>query len=184
MLNSILKTRYALSVEIISSESVPNAPLLSPYWPILSTAPPIAILAHLVYSSSYRQTGPSCLQLPLYRSRVRPPDLLFTGIQQGDPLGLVLFAMAVDEVASSLSSKINIWYLDDATLGGPGESVFVDVRKCVTELKMIGLEVSPSKCEVIIMSYPFDEFTELVTTLASDLPGLKRIELTDMELLG
>ena len=37
---------------------------------------------------------------------------------------------------------------------------------------------------VINMSYPVDEFTELVTTLASDLPGLKRTEFADMELLG
>ena len=92
--------------------------------------------------------------------------------------------MAVDEVAPSLSSEINIWCLDDATLGGAAESVFADVRKCVTDLKKIGLEVSPSKCEVINMSYPVDVFTELVTTLMSDLPGLKRTELADMELLG
>ena len=92
--------------------------------------------------------------------------------------------MAVDEVASSLSSKINIWHLDDATLGGQAESVFAIVRKCATEWKKIGLQINPSKCEIINNSYPVDEFTELVTTLASDLPGLKRTELVDMELLG
>ena len=92
--------------------------------------------------------------------------------------------MAVEQVASSLSSEINIWYLDDATLGGPTESVFADIRKCVTEFKKIGLEVNQSKCEGINMCYPVDEFTELMTTLASDLPGLKRTELADMELLG
>ena len=69
--------------------------------------------------------------------------------------------MTVCEVASSLSSKINMWYLDDDTLGGPVMSVFADVGKCVTELKQIGLEVIPSKCEVINMSLPVDEFTEL-----------------------
>ena len=81
--------------------------------------------------------------------------------------------MAVDAVASSLSSEINIWYLADATLGGPAESVFADVCKCVTELKKIYLEFNPSKCEVINMSYPVDEFTELVRTLTSDLSCLK-----------
>ena len=92
--------------------------------------------------------------------------------------------MAVDDVASSLSSEINIWYFDDATLGGPAESVFADVRKCVTELKKIGLEVNPSKCEVINMNYPVEEFTELVTILASDHRGLKRTKPADMKLLG
>ena len=33
------------------------------------------------------------------------------------------------------------------------------------------------------MSYPVDELTELVTALASDLPGLRRTKLADMELL-
>ena len=75
-----------------------------------------------------------------------------TGIQQGDPLVPDLFAMAVDEVASSLSSEINVWHLDNATLDGSAESVFADVRTCVTELKKIGLEVNSSKCEVINMS--------------------------------
>ena len=92
--------------------------------------------------------------------------------------------MADDQVASSQSSEINIWYLDDATLGGPAESVSADVRKCFTELKKNGLEINPSKCEVINMGYPVDEFTELVTALESDLPGLKITELADMELLG
>ena len=60
---------------------------------------------------------------------------------------------------------------------------FADVHKCATELR-IGHEVSPSRCELINMSYPVDEFTGLVTTLASDLPGLKRTGLADMELIG
>ena len=92
--------------------------------------------------------------------------------------------MAVNKVASSLSSKINIWYLDETTLGSPAESVFADIRKCVTELKKMGLKDNPAKCEIINMSYPVNEFTELVMTLASDLPGLKILKLADMELLS
>ena len=72
----------------------------------------IARLAYLAYSP------PSTVLASSH------PICSTTGIQQGDPLGPVLFAMAVDEVASSLSAKINIWYLGDATLGGPAESVF------------------------------------------------------------
>ena len=56
------------------------------------------------------------------------------------------------------------------------------LKKYVTELKKIGLKVNPSMCEISV-SYPVDEFTELVTSLASDLPGLKGTELADMELL-
>ena len=166
-------------------------PLLSPDWPILPTAPPIARLAHLAYNPSHRQTGPSCLQplpssdwpiLPTAPPIARLAHLAYsspstvlasshpicsaTGIQQADPLGPVLFAMAVDEVASSQSSKKHIWYLDDATSSGQAESVFADVKKCVTELKKIGLKGNPSKCDVINMRYQVDEFTKLVMTLA------------------
>ena len=47
-----------------------------------------------------------------------------TGVQQGDQIGPVLFAIAVDEIARSVRSPINIWYLADATIGGPVE-IFV-----------------------------------------------------------
>ena len=49
---------------------------------------------------------------------------------------------------------------------------------------MIGLEVNPSKCEIINTSHPVDEFTEIVTTSASDPLGVKRTERADMEILG
>ena len=39
---------------------------------------------------------------------------------------------------------------------------------------MISLEDNHSKCEIIDMSYPKDEFTDLVMILASDLPGRKK----------
>ena len=45
------------------------------------------------------------------------------GIQQGDPLGPALFALAVDKIAKDMSSELNIWYLDDATIGGQAISV-------------------------------------------------------------
>ena len=161
-------------------------------------APPIARLAHLAYSSPpiARSTHLAYSSPPIARLAhfaYSSPSIVLasghqicsaTGIQQGDLLGPVLLAMAVDEVASSLSSEINIWYLDDVTLGGKAEAVFADVHKCVTDLKKVGLVVYPSECDVTNMSYPVDEFTELVPELASDLPGLKRTEPADMELHG
>ena len=54
--------------------------------------------AHLAYSS------PSTVRTSGY------PICSATVVQQGDPLNPVLFAMAVNQVASSLSSEINIWY--------------------------------------------------------------------------
>ena len=58
------------------------------------------------------------------------------------------------------------------------------IYECVTELKKIGLEDNRSKCETIIISYPVDEFTELVKTASSDHSAIKKTELAAMKLLG
>ena len=71
-----------------------------------------------------------------------------TGVQQSDPLGPVLFAMAVGELARSVKSPMNIWHLEDATIGGPMESVCEDLRRIIPMLSDIGLEVNPSKSKV------------------------------------
>ena len=41
------------------------------------------------------------------------------GIQQGDPLGPFLFSLVIQELVKSCESPLNIFYLDDGTLGGP-----------------------------------------------------------------
>ena len=46
-----------------------------------------------------------------------------SGVQQGDPLGPALFSLSIHSLASSLSSKVNIWYLDDGIIGGSTEEV-------------------------------------------------------------
>lgn len=49
-----------------------------------------------------------------------------------------------------LASELNIWYLDDGTLGGDPETVFEDFKLLIEECKKIGLEVNPSKFEVFL----------------------------------
>ena len=68
-----------------------------------------------------------------------------TGVQQGDPIGPLLFAHAVDQIANGVASELNVWYLDDATIGGSPESVLSDVQRCVTGLKRMGLIVNSKK---------------------------------------
>ena len=47
------------------------------------------------------------------------------GVQQGDPLGPFLFALAWHRVVRSLPSGLmmNVWYLDDGHVGGRPEEV-------------------------------------------------------------
>ena len=103
-----------------------------------------------------------------------------TGVQQGDPLGPVLFALAVDEIARGVRSPINIWYLDDATLGGPAESVCEDLRRIIPMLSDIGLEVNPTKSEVSNVSC--DNFQSVLLAIESALLGVTERE--DLCILG
>ena len=105
-----------------------------------------------------------------------------TGVQQGDPLGPALFAKAVDEVAYDVRSPINIWYLDDTTIGGPVESVCEDLHRIVPMLLDIGLVVNPSKSEVSNVSC--DNFQSVFLSIESALPGVSVTEREDLSILG
>ena len=45
------------------------------------------------------------------------------GVQQGDPLGPLLFCLAIHPILTSLSSDLVVGYLDDITLGGDEQTL-------------------------------------------------------------
>ena len=95
------------------------------------------------------------LNLPFSSTANRRQSLLLVsltssrGVQQGDPFDHLLFALAVDQIASGMESELNVWYPDDATISGSRESVLNDVQRCITGLMQIGLKVNPYKTEII-----------------------------------
>ena len=101
-----------------------------------------------------------------------------TGVQQGDPLGPVLFALAVDEIARSIRSPINISYMDDAKIGGPVENACEDLRRIIPMLTEIGLEVKPSKSEVSNVSC--DNIQCVLLAIESALYGVTVTEREDL----
>ena len=103
-----------------------------------------------------------------------------TGVQQGDPLGPVLFALAVDEIARSIRSPFNISYMDDATIGCPVESAYEDLRRKVPMLTEIGLEVNPSKSEVSNVSC--DNVQCVLLAIESALCGVTVTEREDLDI--
>ena len=102
------------------------------------------------------------------------------GVQQGDPLGPVFFALAVDGCTRSLKAPLNLWYLDDGTIAGPAETVAEDLRTLCTELPKLGLELNMSKCEV---TFKGDSPSE-ASAISSVLPDIKVVHAEDLELLG
>jgi len=81
-----------------------------------------------------------------------------TGMQQGDPLGPVLFSLAIHSLVKELVSTFNVWYLDDGTLGGSLQIVLADFNTILHQSSFLGLFLSISKCGVYLegaLSGPF-----------------------------
>jgi hypothetical protein len=74
------------------------------------------------------------------------------GIQQGDPLGPLLFCMAIHPLMLSCKSPLKIAYMDDITLGGAAAVVSDDVAMIKTEGTPKGLFLNVNKCEAITNS--------------------------------
>ena len=82
------------------------------------------------------------------------------GVQQGDPLGPILFALALDPVIQPLKSPLNLWFLDDGTIGGPTESVTTDLNSLFPSLRELGLDINPRKCEITHLDASDDTGTD------------------------
>ena len=95
------------------------------------------------------------------------------GIQQGDPLGPMPFCLGIHNLVSSLSSELNVFYLDDGTIGGDLRGLQEDLAR-----KSLGLVLNISKSEVISHN------TSSVSSLLSSLPDLQFIAIEHAQLLG
>ncbi|XP_049886857.1 uncharacterized protein LOC126381429 [Pectinophora gossypiella] len=125
----------------------------------------------------------------LYQVYHLPSNLFFdkslilsqVGAQQGDPLGPLTFSLVIQKVVTSMMSPLNVWYLDDGTLGGKPEVVKQDLDILLPRFRELGLEVNTSKCEFFgcgpasFSSLP--SFRDL-------LPGLKQVSRSTFSLLG
>jgi hypothetical protein len=126
----------------------------------------------------------------LYQS-YRFPSLLFfgnktisseVGVQQGDPCGPMSFSITVQPLVNNLLSKLNIWYLDDATLSDSPETVLNDFHTIIKMAAEIGLKVNTSKCEIFFCSQRID--SSIVSKFEKICPGIRITSKDDLQLLG
>ena len=99
--------------------------------------PELHPFVHLCYSKS---------------SHLRFCDFLLSsdkGAQQGDPLGPMLYCMSTLQLTRVISSELNIWYLDDGTIGGQIDDLCRDVTAVKSIGESVGLQLNESKCEII-----------------------------------
>ena len=78
-----------------------------------------------------------------------------SGVQQGDPLGPLLFCLVLQKVLSAIASDPNCfdllfhaWYIDDGVIAGPKQAV-VQALSIIQDLgPPLGLVINSSKCEL------------------------------------
>jgi len=75
------------------------------------------------------------------------------GVQQGDPLGPLLFCLAVHSLLLSLASDLTLGFLDDFTIGDPLASVAADVATVRSAGASLGLS-SKAMSYLALVTYP------------------------------
>jgi hypothetical protein len=101
----------------------------------------------------------------------RPSNLVFgaysisseTGVQQGDPLGPLLFSAAIQPIVDQLrrldvngkTLELTTFYLDDRFLAGDAEVVAAALRLVQLEGAAIGLQLQLGKCELVLPAGPY-----------------------------
>ena len=101
-----------------------------------------------------------------------------SGVQQGDPLGPLLFALAIRGISHGGFTGLSVWYLDDGTLGGEANLVATEIQRIKLEASRVGLSLNEVKCEAV-SAYP--EFIESARVV---LPDCAAVEIDDCVLLG
>ena len=71
------------------------------------------------------------------------------GIQQGDPIGPLLFCLSIHDLVSSLKSEYKIFYLDDGTIGGTLKDISADLSFIEEAAGQLGLCLNVAKSELI-----------------------------------
>ena len=70
------------------------------------------------------------------------------GVQQGDPLGPLLFCLSIHDMVSRIKSEFKVFYLDDGTLGGTVDDVLEDLNAIETAAGELGLSLNHAKSEI------------------------------------
>ena len=96
--------------------------------------------------------------LPFVHSAYSSPSILLwgdshvpsaEGIQQGDPVGPMLFCLTIHELVCNLLSKLKVFFLDDCTIGGNLEDLQTDLQRIEDQGQVLGLELNVDKSELI-----------------------------------
>ena len=143
----------------------------------------IALLRkHFPELSAWVEWTYSTDSLLTYGSRTLPSS---EGVQQGDPLGPLLFSLVMLEAAKMIkealpgSLQLHLWYLDDGVIAGKAEDVSFALETLSRVGPKWGLHINTSKCEIITNPASAHQ-----TALFSDIPEPKINREGNFDILG
>ena len=100
------------------------------------------------------------------------------GVQQGDPLGPLLFCLVIQPTLQQLQSEFKAAYLDDITIAGNPSQVVEDILHIKNQADKIGVELNLAKCELISPSQTSKE------TILQSFSGIQITPPEQATLLG
>ena len=100
------------------------------------------------------------------------------GAQQGDPLGPLLFCAAAQKLARLMKSTLNIWYMDDGSLGDEVDVLIEDFEVVRRIGSAIGLLLNEHKCELVT------DDMEVVEKFRAIAPSINHVSTSHADMLG
>lgn len=81
----------------------------------------------------------------------------------------------------ALKSELNMWFLDDGSLGGDPDTVLRDLKTIIDWSSKLGLRLNFSKCEMMVLGT--NNKQDIIDAFTSVTPGII-VRDTDISLLG
>ena len=82
------------------------------------------------------------------------------GIHHDDPLGPLLFSLALDGPLKDIQAEFMTEYLDDVSVGDTIPRLIEEIKRFESAALAMGLHLNHSKCEVIGLSISWEEMWE------------------------
>ncbi|OWA54844.1 hypothetical protein BV898_19237 [Hypsibius exemplaris] len=107
-----------------------------------------------------------------------------SGVQQGDPLGPLLFCLVTRGLSGAMRARLNAWYLDDFTLGDTVDVVLEDLQSVMRMGSDIGLEFNLAKCEAFVFAEDVADCQEARAAIHQFAPTISFPGPEELSLLG